>query len=76
VVPYLPRLIDALDYGASDYTINAVWILGRMGPLARDAVPALRAALFSPQLDYRTAAAVALQRIEGAAGQGQGNALD
>ena len=44
--------------------VNAARALGLMGPVARDAVPALRAGLRDPDERVRDAAAEALQIIE------------
>jgi len=44
--------------------VNAARALGLMGPVAKDAVPALRGGLRDPDESVRSAAAEALQTIE------------
>ena len=52
--------------GDAKTRVYAAATLGKMGPLARVAVPALRKALTDPARKVRTAAAAALRRIVGA----------
>jgi hypothetical protein len=60
-------LREELSMGPSEYAFQSAWLLGRMGPHAAGGVHDLRNILLSDDYDYRLAAAVALERIEGSA---------
>ena len=61
----MPGLIRALDNDKVAYW--ACIVLRNMGPVAKDAVPALAAKLNDPKLDVRREAILALASMEGAA---------
>ncbi|MEU0968171.1 HEAT repeat domain-containing protein, partial [Streptomyces sp. NPDC005917] len=61
----LPALLRELRYGRGRSARTAAEQLGRLGPAARDALPALRGLAGSGRVWERTTAARALWRIEG-----------
>jgi HEAT repeat protein len=60
----VPVLVKALGDSEAMARRHAAESLGRLGPLAKPAVPALKAALKDPDDDVQAAAAAALERIE------------
>ena len=65
--PAVPAIVTVLGHQDEVLHELAATALGRMGPAAKDALPALRQALQSPREEMREAAALAIARIEGAA---------
>lgn len=65
--PAIPALTEILQHREEWLCIGAAKALGRIGPAARTAVPALQLALLKPGTELRAAAALAIARIEGAA---------
>jgi HEAT repeat protein len=61
--PFVPKLIAKLDSNDKTMTLYIVWTLGKLGPLARDAVPKLTKML--QDKDLRWAATEALKEIGG-----------
>jgi HEAT repeat protein len=62
VVPYL---IDLLKDDTWEMRRGSAWMLGKLGPEARDAIPALTEALKDENEVVRQKAAEALKKIEG-----------
>lgn len=62
----LPRLILELKNPEPDARSSAAWALGKMGPEARETVPALRKLVFDDKIGFgRFLVLEALERIEG-----------
>ena len=66
----VPVLLKLLQEGSASVRGYAIQILGEIGPAAKDAVPALEAALQDASL--RPAAETALQKIRGQAAASSG----
>lgn len=63
--PSVGALLELLaDRGDPQLQIHAAWLLGRLGPRAAAALPALRTSLLAPDAGVRGAAAEALAQIE------------
>jgi hypothetical protein len=60
----VPILILGLQDEQTNVRLNAAWSLATLGARAADAVPALKACLNDPNMEVRTEAAEALERIE------------
>ena len=63
-VAAIPDLIRALSSASSDQRCHAIELLGKMGPRATPALPALRSLRNDPSLWVRRAAERAVKRIE------------
>jgi HEAT repeat protein len=61
----VPHMIYLLKDETWEMRRGAAWILGKLGPEARDAVPALTEALNDPNPDVRTKAQEALKKVKG-----------
>jgi len=61
----VPMLIDTLKTGTAKARVSAAEALCHAGPAAREAIPALTAALKDPEGGVREAAAAALEEIKG-----------
>jgi len=61
----VPHMISLLKDDTWEMRRGAAWILGKLGPDARDAVPALSEALNDPNAAVRTKAQEALKKIQG-----------
>jgi hypothetical protein len=61
----VPSMISLLKDDEWEMRRGAAWILGKVGPDAKDAVPALTEALHDPNPAVRTKAADALKKIKG-----------
>jgi hypothetical protein len=59
----LPGVVRALDHEDASVRAGACWILGDIGPWAKDAAPDLARRLWDPEIDVRLAAAEALKEI-------------
>ncbi len=59
----MPAIIEALEYEDFSVRYSAILALGRIGPAAKDAVPALTA-MSESDSDTRSYAAEALKRIQ------------
>src|SRR5439155_3976790 len=62
--PVLPELIKWLKTGGVYSRVRSTELLGRMGPVAKEAVPALKTLLSNENPRVRAAAADALKKIE------------
>ena len=65
----VPHMISLLKDDTWEMRRGAAWILGKVGPDARDAVPALSEALNDPNAAVRTKAQEALKKIQGEEGE-------
>src|SRR5947207_8043975 len=65
--PVLPELIEWLKAGGVYTRVRSAELLGRMGPSAKEAVPALKPLLGDENPRVRAVAAVALRKIESTA---------
>jgi HEAT repeat protein len=63
IVPHMVSLLEDKDW---EMRRGAAWILGKVGPDARDALPALTDALEDPNPEVRAKAAHSLKQIMGA----------
>jgi HEAT repeat protein len=61
----VPQLIEYLGNDRDEVRWVTAWVLGMIGPEAREAVPALRKLLEDPSQSVRDHAAAALEKIEG-----------
>jgi len=61
----VPHMIVLLRDDSWEMRSGSAWILGKLGPEARDAVPALTRALQDPHPAVRSRAAVSLKQIRG-----------
>lgn len=61
----VPAMISLLKDNEWEMRRGAAWILGKVGPEAKDAVPALTEALKDPNPAVQTRAKEALQKIQG-----------
>jgi len=61
----VPAMITLLKDDVWEMRRGAAWILGKLGPEAKDAVPALTEALNDSNPEVRTRAAAALKKIKG-----------
>ena len=57
-------MIEALEHGDVAARNSATFSLGQIGPGARAALPALRAALSDPEESVRRSASTAIERLE------------
>jgi HEAT repeat protein len=64
----VPHMISLLKDETWEMRRGSAWMLGKLGPDARDAVPALTEALNDPQPAVRAKAAEALKKIKGEEG--------
>jgi HEAT repeat protein len=64
-LPAVPALTRAVRDPDLYVRVRSMWALGAMGPLAKDAIPALKAAQADPNGSVRRAATEALKRIGG-----------
>jgi HEAT repeat protein len=67
--PAIPALVQALTNQYRGVRFNSAYSLSLLGPLAKDAVPALKHALSDTDPEVRTKALEALQKIEPATSQ-------
>ena len=65
----VPHMVALLKDETWEMRRGAAWILGKLGPDARDAVPALSEALNDPNAAVRTKAQEALKKIQGEEGE-------
>ena len=65
----VPHMISLLKDDTWEMRRGAAWILGKLGPDARDAVPALTEALKDTNPAVRTKAQEALKKIQGEEGE-------
>jgi HEAT repeat protein len=64
----VPHMIALLKDDTWEMRRGSAWVLGKLGPDAKDAVPALTEALNDPNHAVRTKAAEALKKIKGEEG--------